>query len=147
MIMSSISDISIYDRFMNAELSFGEWLEDQYLSRGLTQREFADMAGVGQSTVSAWVNNVQPPTRRNCNAIAGALGLPAADVWIRAGIIKTEPRRSNRATADPATINLSDPLISFSAMNQDRLTKRQKRLLIQLASEWLSDNDESGREV
>lgn len=58
---------------MNGHLTFGEWLEDLYLRRYGGQQEFADEIGVGQSTVSSWVNHKQPPGRRNRLAIARAL--------------------------------------------------------------------------
>lgn len=77
-----------YDCAMSSpdvNLSFGEWLEDQIFSRGLTQVDLANAIGTSQSTVSAWVNNESVPRARSCDAIADALGIDRNEVRRRAG--------------------------------------------------------------
>nr|ADE29264.1 regulatory protein [uncultured virus] len=40
-----------------------EWLREQYLERGQTMREIADMCGCSQTTVSKWINRHGIETR------------------------------------------------------------------------------------
>lgn len=137
--MSSISDIVLYRARMGTILTFGEWLDDRLRERRLTQTEFAALLDTSQSTVNAWVNNASRPTRRNVRAIADALSVDREEVHGRLeGTWQAPPALSTPATNG---IDLSDPLTSFSAVNQHRLTARQKQLLIELAREWLASDD------
>jgi transcriptional regulator with XRE-family HTH domain len=75
----------MYYRGMDAELTFGEWLEDKLRELRITQTAFANLVDVSQSTVSAWVNDVSPPRRRVLPRIAEVLGVDDDDVRRRAG--------------------------------------------------------------
>lgn len=99
MIMSIISDIRAYTAGMNAELTFGEWLEDQLQTSGYTQTDLAEKLGVAQSTISNWVNDVSPPTRSNCYKLAAIFGVPRREVVLRAG---HKPRQQDLL---PQTVN------------------------------------------
>lgn len=76
---------------MNTDLSFGEWLEDQYRERGWSQGGFAARLGLAQSTVSSWVNGVQSPSRKNQKVIARELGIDVDEVFRRTGNASVEP--------------------------------------------------------
>ena len=79
---------SIYAEGMNANLTPGEWLEDQ-LARpdiNLTQQQFGDAVGVGQSTVNGWIQGRARPQRRTCTRIAEVLGISRDDVYAVFGI-------------------------------------------------------------
>lgn len=83
--MSSISDIVIYDPVMDIRLTFGEWLADTMAQQGITQVELADRLGVAQSTISNWVTNDSLPTRRNATDLARVLEEDADDITERVG--------------------------------------------------------------
>jgi len=64
---------------MNANLTPGEWLEDQ-LARpdiNLTQQQFGDAVGVGQSTVNGWIQGRARPQRHASTSSAAQLRTPA----------------------------------------------------------------------
>lgn len=82
--MSTISDIGGYHQVMSTR-TFGEWLRREIERREWTQIQFADIAGVSQTTVSSWINDVQPPTKRNCRRIADAFGIDRNTVYELAG--------------------------------------------------------------
>lgn len=83
--MSTFLGTIRYDQPMSDALTFGEWLLDELDNRGLKQRQFAEKLGVAPQTVSQWVTNTNPPTRRSCMLIARALGFPLVEVEERAG--------------------------------------------------------------
>jgi SOS-response transcriptional repressor LexA len=74
-------DIHVNTR--DIKLTFGEWLDDQLVAAGYNQTTFAEAIGVAQSAVNQWVNNVQPPSRRNVARIARALNMAASDIEAR----------------------------------------------------------------
>lgn len=63
LILSIGSHISPYDGQMETGLTFGEWLEDALVRKGLTQAMLAEQIGVTQPTVSGWVNGAIPSKR------------------------------------------------------------------------------------
>jgi transcriptional regulator with XRE-family HTH domain len=118
---------------MKPMLTFGEWLEDQYLRAGFTQMEFAEAVGVAQSTVSSWVNVGKKPRRRVVPAIARALNLSEDEVLERIAY----PRRS--AVDEPGDegavgeIDLDDPFLTFWASYSGELDPHDKEILQELA--------------
>lgn len=73
----------MYPVGMATKLTPGEWLEDQ-LARpdiNMTQEQFGDAVGVGQSTVSGWIQGRARPQRRTCQRIAEVLGITRDDVF------------------------------------------------------------------
>ena len=134
--LSSISDIPRYHKCMNTELTFGEWLEDQILGRGMTQVEFSEAIDVGQTTVSAWVNNVSPPSRRNAYRVARFLGIPALDVLERAGIKPTSRDLRKEPPADS-----TDPDQEFWAAYGDKLTAEEWEILERIAESFAKDKE------
>src|SRR5687768_15256517 len=64
--------------------AFGAWLAREIKRAGMNQKEFADAAGVGTSTVSRWING-RVPDAQYCDLIADALQLDIDDVLARAG--------------------------------------------------------------
>lgn len=124
---SSIPDRLCYSPFMTDQLTFGEWLEDRLKEKRWSQSAFADQIGVARSTVSGWVNNVQPPRRRMARDIAKALGVEIDEVLVRAGYPPTEP--SYRLPSEPAkpgeSIDLDDPRLRFFAAHARELTEEE----------------------
>ena len=47
---------------------------------GMTQVELAAAVGVGQGRISEWERGAHVPSARSIDRLAGALGVPAADV-------------------------------------------------------------------
>lgn len=87
--MSSGSDIAMYDKSMNGDpgekLTFGEWLDDRLREKGWTQADFANFLEVAPTTVNAWVNNVNIPSRRSARMIANALHVSWNSVLVQTG--------------------------------------------------------------
>lgn len=75
---------------------FGEWLAEQLRLRDLTQRGFAERAGVRHPAVAAWLSNFSVPEWHTCRKIADALMVPRDEVRRRAGYLDEdeEPRPS-----------------------------------------------------
>lgn len=106
----------------------GDWLGDELDRQGRKRRWLAIEVGVHPETVSRWVDNEAIPDAANCVKIADALGVDRDFLLDLAG---------HRPDAREPEIDLSDPLISFAAMNQDKLTDAQKRAMIAMAKEFL----------
>lgn len=70
----------------NKAAEFVKWLQLELMERDWTQRELAYRAGLSETTISGWINDVQPPSRRSARAIAEALGIDEAVVFEKAGI-------------------------------------------------------------
>ncbi len=79
----------------------------------MNQREFAKAAGVGNSTVSRWING-RLPEAQYCDRIADVLHLDVDDVLARAGYrpgAQRSPAEETRAAlvAMMQTVNLDNP--------------------------------------
>lgn len=122
MIMSIISDIRAYTAGMNAELTFGEWLEDQLQTSGYTQTDLAEELGVAQSTISNWVNDVSPPTRANCYKLANIFRVPRREVVLRAG---HKPRQQDLLPQDLGAVSnaTSESTSQGSAVEPGAITR------------------------
>lgn len=70
--------------------NFGAWLQKQLNRRQWTQTELAKRAGVGQTTVSAWLRGARLPDALSCDKIADALFLSRDEVLARAGLRPVE---------------------------------------------------------
>jgi transcriptional regulator with XRE-family HTH domain len=131
----------------SAGLTFGEWLDDQLRQRRWSQSAFADAVGVARPTVNSWVNNVQPPRRRVLPLIAKVLGVSSNEVLVRAGYPPVDPDYVLPGFVESGDrqgeIDLSDPLVSFAAHNQHKLTDAQKRAMIEFMKEFLREEGES----
>lgn len=103
--MSTFLESLTYDHAMSGSITFGEWLLDELDRRELKQREFAEMLGVAPQTVSQWVTNTNPPTRRSCMLIARGLNVPLTEVEERAGA---------PITAVSKTLGHANPSITLS---------------------------------
>lgn len=64
--------------------SFGEWLKRELRARRLNQAEFAELTGVGTSTVSRWVNG-RVPEAALLERIADVLVVDYDELATRAG--------------------------------------------------------------
>lgn len=73
---------------MSKETSFADWLSDQLRDRHLTQKELADKAGLGKSTINKLVNRkIMRPDPATYVAIAKALDLSPITVFQAAGFL------------------------------------------------------------
>lgn len=142
--MSTVVDILGYSPAMETRLTFSEWLVDRYSAAGMTQLEFAERVDAGQSTVSGWVNAGKRPRRRMIPIIANVLGVSVDEVLERSGYIQPRPAPVSITADDGSTveIDLSDPLISFAAMNQHLLTDAQKRAMVAFIRQFISEEDD-----
>lgn len=63
---------------------FGRWLGQQLKAQRLSQRQFAELAGVSKSAVGAWINGDRVPDPDSCKLIASALDIGWDEVLTRA---------------------------------------------------------------
>lgn len=124
---------------MTPSLTFGEWLEDQYLTRGFTQTTFADAVGVAQSTVSAWVTGKSPPRRRAYIAIARALDLPLHVVRHHAEVSHPTVFRSDPRPGEPAAYTQSEVDAAYA-----RLTPDEQRIFMELLELITARSEKTG---
>lgn len=100
-----------------------DWLLDRLGERMWSRAELARAVGVDPSQITRWINGKDVPRRENCVRLADILAVHPNYVLALAG---HEPLTESG-------VDLSDPLISFAAANQHRLTAEQKRALVELA--------------
>lgn len=65
--------------------NFGQWLREQIESRLLTQKQFADAAGVPLGTLTMWLLNRCKPRGTNMVRLAAALGVERSVIEMQAG--------------------------------------------------------------
>ena len=77
---------------MAEETSFAEWLTDQLRKQRMTQKQLADKAGLGKSTINKLVNRmIMRPDPSTYVAIAKALDKSPITVLRIAGILPPDP--------------------------------------------------------
>jgi transcriptional regulator with XRE-family HTH domain len=77
---------------MTDEISFADWLTDQMRKQHLTQKQLADKAALGKSTINKLVKRmIMRPDARTYVAIAKALDKSPITVLRIAGILPPEP--------------------------------------------------------
>ena len=77
---------------MAEETSFAEWLADILRDKKITQKQLADRAGLGKSTINKLVNRmIMRPDARTYVAIAKALEKSPITVLCIAGILDPDP--------------------------------------------------------
>lgn len=54
---------------------FDQWLRNELAIRGLTQKEFAEKAGITSATVSTYVNSKKMPTIQTLELMLSALDM------------------------------------------------------------------------
>lgn len=130
-IMSILSDTWVYSVAMNARLSFGEWLGDELNRLRLTQQEFADAAGVGQSTVSSWIAGETRPRRRAIPQIAAALGVEPVKV---SDVLQfgAPPRDQEPITPITEQMLIDDPLLNLWAAHGEEFSADEREMLMDL---------------
>lgn len=120
------------------EITFGEWLQDQYMRAGLKQKEFAALIGVSNKTVSGWVNGVSTPRDLIVyEEIARVLGLDLNEVRRRAGRheVQVDRRASWNVEAHASqgqTANVDDDRVTVytHVQNDPDLTDHEKRFIL-----------------
>jgi transcriptional regulator with XRE-family HTH domain len=99
---------------------FSAWLRQQIRQRGLTNRALARRMGVDAGSVSRVLNGERQAGPDFCTALADALGLDAAHVFRRAGLLPplvTEPV----AADDPCLAELLELASQLSVADRRRL--------------------------
>jgi lambda repressor-like predicted transcriptional regulator len=71
----------IFARFDAEEATFAERLRSALDSKGMTQEQLADAAGVGQPAISNMLNRQCRPQRRTVERFATALGVAPEELW------------------------------------------------------------------
>jgi transcriptional regulator with XRE-family HTH domain len=104
----------------------------------------AERAGISHSTISNWRNGKQRPTTEKLTVIAEVLGVPARDLWVRAGLVAPDqvgmadiPSAADLPPEDEESIRLimaSDA----PADVKDELVREIRRLQQQHADERVS---------
>lgn len=118
------------------DLEFGEWLQDQYESRGWTQKHFASLLGVQNTTVSNWVNG-QMPEAQNCDRIANVLEVDRNEVRRRAGRKEVTITRSvtwnveaHASQGQTASVDDDRVTVYTHVQNDPDLTDHEKRFIL-----------------
>lgn len=70
---------------------FKEWVEQEMQKRGWKQAELARAGGMDPVTLNRILNMERKAGPDSCSAIARALGLPAEEVYRRAGLLPKLP--------------------------------------------------------
>jgi transcriptional regulator with XRE-family HTH domain len=109
-----------------------DWILTRLVQRDWRQADLARAIGVSAPQVSRWINGKDKPTRENCRALSQLFDTPYAYVLSLAG---HEPD-------SVMDIDLSDPLISFAAMNQDKISLAQKLAMIEFIKQTLRLEEE-----
>jgi transcriptional regulator with XRE-family HTH domain len=102
---------------------FPEWLQAEMNKRGWSQGELARRAGVSRPAISNILSESRQPQAATCEAIARALGLPAEDVFRRAGILPPEPN------SDPITELGTHLLRELPAEERERFVEQMRAVL------------------
>jgi transcriptional regulator with XRE-family HTH domain len=77
---------------MTEDMSFADWLTEQLHKWKMTQKDLADKAGVGKSSINKIARRmVVRPDPRTYVAIAKALGVSPISVFRIAGILPPDP--------------------------------------------------------
>ena len=124
-----------YDAGMSARNeSLRAWLWEQLRVHEWTRADFARAVGIDPAQVSRWMNGKDLPSRDSAIRIARLFDVHPNYVLELAGY----------ETVPDVPIDLSDPLISFAAINQHRLTSAQKRAMIEMAKQFLGMEESKG---
>lgn len=109
------------------DLTFGEWIEDQYKGRGWTQKYFASQIGVGSSAVSNWVTGRALPEEPICDDIAMVLGVDRNEVRRRAG--REQVRYSDERSTPEEALDLRTMADRIAGLEEavDRLIAELRR--------------------
>jgi transcriptional regulator with XRE-family HTH domain len=89
--------------------------------RGLTARALAEKMGMNPGTISRVLTSERQAGPEFCAALAGALGVPADEVFYRAGLLPPPPHPASDAD-DPSLIRLLELATRLSAAERRRLT-------------------------
>lgn len=75
---------------MENDYHFNEWLREELKKRNITQKDFAEKAGITTATVSTYVNSRKMPTIRTLELILDALDMHMEFIENRRGIYERE---------------------------------------------------------
>lgn len=110
----------------------GEFIGGQRRAAELTLRQLAEQTGISNPYLSQIERGLRRPSAEVLQQLAKALRISAETLYVRAGIL--DPDEHPATTVEMAV--LSDPVI----------TERQKRVLIDVYSSFVKENDALRRE-
>jgi transcriptional regulator with XRE-family HTH domain len=108
--------------------SVGEFIAAQRRAAELSLRQLAEQAGVSNPYLSQIERGLRRPSAEVLQQLAKALRVSAETLYVRAGIL--DPEDHQTTTVEVAI--LADPAI----------TERQKRVLIDIYSSFVKENDQ-----
>lgn len=114
--------------------SLRDWLWARIAERDWTRADLARAAEIDPAQVTRWMNGKDRPSRESAMRLARLFDAHPNYVLALAG---HEPMPD-------VGVDLSDPLVSFAAMNQHRLTPAQKRAMIEMAKQFLDIDETKG---
>lgn len=129
------------------ELSFGEWLAAELRGHGWTQALFAEHVSVSPSTVSSWVNDVQPPSRLNCVEIASVLQWPLAEVMKRAGHDPSKAPQLQRQAPNRVVkraLHVVFVPVAVATLNSGKSSPMAQNSPIPLLEDYVRGNEDPG---
>jgi transcriptional regulator with XRE-family HTH domain len=109
--------------------TLGEFIGAQRQAAQLTLRQLADQAGISNPYLSQIERGLRRPSAEVLQQLAKALRVSAESLYVRAGIL--DPQDHSATTVEMAV--LADAAI----------TERQKRVLIDVYSSFVKENDKS----
>lgn len=128
--------------FMEAQLTFGEWVIDQVESAGMQQKEFAALVGVDPSTVSKWKKNENLPRGTTCDQIAAVLHLDRNEVRARAGRTQVNVTRAvtwnveaQASQGQRTSVDDDRAIVYTHVQNDPDLTDHEKRIILHALDE------------
>jgi transcriptional regulator with XRE-family HTH domain len=107
--------------------SLGEYIAAQRRAAGVTIRQLAEQAGVSNPYLSQIERGLRKPSAEVLQQLAKALRISAETLYVRAGIL------------DPADHQATSVVMAVLA--DGNMTERQKRILIDIYTSFIHDND------
>ena len=119
-------------------VDFAEWLNQELLRRGWSQRELARRARTTSTTVSAVISGRRKPSYAIVGKVARALGEPRDKLEVMAGL-----RDRPRGKADLMLRELYEIAKALSPENRDQITRIAAMMLReQRLSSQVGDRDD-----
>ncbi len=109
--------------------SLGEFIATQRRSAQLTLRQLAEQAGISNPYLSQIEHGLRRPSAEVLLQLSKALRVSAETLYVRAGILDQE---------DHATTG-----VEMAVLADEAITERQKRVLIDVYTSFVKENEKS----